>query len=116
MYFDDYQSEALETRTTPIADSNVEVARFALGTVDEAGEVAGAVKKYFRGDYGPLNSDEAILELRRRVKNEAGDTLWYLAVLLDTLGLDMGDVAAHNAEKLARRREENKIRGDGSDR
>jgi NTP pyrophosphatase (non-canonical NTP hydrolase) len=80
-----------------------------LGVNDEAGEIAGAYKKYMRGDY---RQQEAII----RVRKEAADTLWYLARLFDDLGLDMGMEAEALLQRLAKRKEEGTLRGDGSDR
>lgn len=80
-----------------------------LGINDEAGEVAGALKKYMRGDYGEA-------EMARRVARETLDVLWYVARLLDELKLDMDSEAWNLISHLLRRQEEGKIRGDGSDR
>lgn len=80
-----------------------------LGINDEAGEVAGALKKYMRGDYGEE-------EMVRRVRKEAGDVLWYVARLFDELKLDMDSEAWQLITHLLRRQEEGKLRGDGSDR
>lgn len=108
--FNDYQKNALRTAVENGVDLHSlgedSVARFALGVSDEAGEVSGAVKKYLRGDYGKD-------ELRRRVYDEMGDVLWYLAVVADCLDLKFGDIAVNNNEKLARRHEEGTIHGDG---
>jgi NTP pyrophosphatase (non-canonical NTP hydrolase) len=80
-----------------------------LGVNDEAGEVAGAYKKYMRGDYP---QQEAL----NRVRKEAADTLWYLARLFDELDLDMGIEAEALLQRLAKRKVEGLVRGDGSDR
>lgn len=113
--FDIYQHKALYTLETE-RDAEIQLARFSLGVADEAGEVAGAVKKYYRGDYGELGSDEAIQELRERVRGEAGDVFWYLALLLDLLDLRMSEVAEYNNKKLLERRQAGTIKGDGEDR
>ena len=46
----------------------------ALGLVNEAGEVAGKIKKVFRDKGGEINA-----ETREALKAELGDVLWYLA-------------------------------------
>lgn len=106
MELDEYQER---TRETAVYPSQEATEYLALGLNDEAGEVAGAVKKYMRGDY-----DEE--ELRRRVSGEAGDVLWYWARLLDELDLTASDVMEKNVDKLFDRKERGKIRGDGDDR
>lgn len=45
----------------------------ALGLVNEAGEVAGKIKKKIRGDYDGLDT-----QFVQDVKGEVGDCLWYL--------------------------------------
>lgn len=62
-----------------------------VGLVDEVGEIAKALKKtVFYG--APLD--------RINLGEEAGDTLWYLALLLNALDLSMDEVAKQNIEKL----------------
>lgn len=64
----DYQKEALKT-----SDETNTLEYCVLGLVSEAGEVAGVVKKWLRGDY-----DEATM--RAKMLDELGDVLWYVAV------------------------------------
>ena len=45
-----------------------------------------------------------------------GDVLWYIAVMADLLGYSLETVALMNAKKLATRKKENKIQGDGDNR
>lgn len=106
MKLDKYQERTEETAVYPPQKS---IEYLSLGLNDEAGEVAGAVKKYLRGDY-----DEE--ELRSRVKGEAGDVLWYWVRLLDELDLSAEEVMEANADKVFDRKERGKIRGDGDNR
>jgi len=106
MELDEYQERTQETAVYPAQEA---VEYLALGLNDESGEVAGAVKKYMRGDY-----DED--ELRERVKGEAGDVLWYWVRLLDELDLSAEDVMEKNADKVFDRKERGVIRGDGDKR
>jgi len=106
MDLDEYQRK---TRKTAVYPSQEAIEYLALGLNDESGEVAGAVKKYMRGDYGKK-------ELRERVSGEAGDVLWYWTRLLDELDLDASDVMEANAEKVFDRKERDVIRGDGDKR
>lgn len=67
---------------------------FALGLCEEAGEVAGVVKKHvFHGH--ELNRDKLVEEL--------GDTLWYLDQLACSFGITLEEVAGANIEKLRKR-------------
>lgn len=114
---DIYQQDALTTKTEDMDEHpDLAIARIAFGVPDEAGEVAGAVKKYLRGDFGELQSHEALVRLRERVVNEAGDVLWYLAVLCRQLDIDLSHVAWKNRLKLRDRKKRDKIKGDGDKR
>jgi len=55
-------------------------------------------------------------ERTAKIRKELGDTLWYAAQLATEIGADLGDVARENIEKLAERRKNNLIHGEGSDR
>lgn len=78
----------------------------ALGLVNEAGEVAGKIKKWLRGDY-------LIVEKRDEIAAELGDVLWYVAVLAADLDIRLSDVANANLSKLYSRRDRGVIKGDG---
>jgi NTP pyrophosphatase (non-canonical NTP hydrolase) len=106
MNLTEYQTKAA---TTAVYDP--EVARYytVLGLASEAGEVAGALKKYTRGDF-----DLEIL--RRRVAAELGDVLWYVAAVASAFNLDLDELAKENLARLTIRFKENQIRGNGSNR
>lgn len=79
----------IETRRTRPAGEPREraLAHYALGLCEEAGELAGVIKKHvFYGH--PLDRDKLI--------KEAGDVLWYLASLLDTAGIALSEALAAN--------------------
>ena len=66
----------------------------ALGAADEAGEVAGLIKKHvFHGH--PLDTVKLLKEI--------GDVLWYLNLLAALCGQDLGDVMEMNIAKLSAR-------------
>jgi NTP pyrophosphatase (non-canonical NTP hydrolase) len=109
MTFDEYQQRSRATAQYPVIGHPIVYP--ALGLVNEAGEVAGKIKKLFRDRNGQL--DEAI---RQALESELGDVLWYLAQVATELGLSLDDVAAHNLEKLADRQHRGVIRGDGDNR
>lgn len=106
MDLDEYQKK---TRETAIYPSENAIEYLTLGLNDESGEVAGAFKKYIRGDY-----DED--ELRERISGEAGDVLWYWSRLLDEMDLTASDVMEKNADKLFDRKDRGVIQGDGDNR
>lgn len=106
MNIDEYQKL---TRETAVYPDDQATNYLTLGLNDEAGEVAGAVKKHKRGDYGTK-------EMRERVAAEAGDVLWYWVRLLDELDLSAAEVMEHNAEKVLDRKDRDEIKGDGDNR
>lgn len=67
--------------TTPIEPENNQILHAMLGIAGETGEVLGATTK-----------DE--------VRNEVGDLLWYVALLLDQHDLTFDEVMRANIEKL----------------
>ena len=83
----------------------------ALGLCGEAGEAAEQVKKALRDDAGTLTP-----ERRGALEQELGDVLWYLAQLATEAGLDLGQVAVANLDKLAARAARGTLHGSGDDR
>lgn len=104
--FDIYQRESRKTALYPPIGHPIVYP--ALGLVNEAGEVAGKVKKIFRDKHGQISDDD-----RQALKAELGDVLWYLAQVCTELGLNLAEVASANLEKLFSRLERNQIRGEG---
>lgn len=82
-----------------------------LGLVNEAGELAGKVKKIFRDKEGKIGPEE-----REALKGELGDVLWYLAQICTELDLTLEEVADANLEKLLSRLARGKIQGEGDNR
>lgn len=82
-----------------------------LGLNGEAGEVAEKIKKVIRDKNSIIGDDD-----RREIQKELGDVLWYVAVLADTLGLDLEAVAQMNLEKLKSRFQRGAIHGQGDNR
>jgi NTP pyrophosphatase (non-canonical NTP hydrolase) len=83
----------------------------ALGLTNEAGEVAGKIKKIFRDKGGVIGDAE-----RDALKAELGDVLWYVAQVATELGLSLDEVAQHNLDKLLSRQARGTIQGDGDTR
>ena len=82
----------------------------SLGLVNEAGEVAGKIKKIFRDKSGVIGEAE-----REALKAELGDVLWYIAQVATELNLPLDEIAESNLSKLLDRQSRGKIQGDGDD-
>lgn len=109
MDFSDYQTKSRKTAGYPAIGHPVIYP--TLGLANEAGEVAGKIKKIFRDKDGLIGEAE-----RQALKGELGDVLWYVAQVCTELGLSLDEVAAANIEKLYSRLERGKIGGDGDNR
>lgn len=109
MEFNDYQTKSRKTAGYPAIGHPVIYP--VLGLANEAGEVAGKVKKVFRDKDGHINEETC-----QALKAELGDVLWYLAQVATELGLSLDEIAEYNIAKLYDRLERGKIRGDGDNR
>ena len=105
MTLNQYQKQAEKTKSFP---EKYAIIYPALGLAEEAGEVAGKVKKWLRGDTEVLNIEAT--------KKEMGDVLWYLASLATDLGITLEDIALTNIQKLQDRKKAGTIKGDGDNR
>lgn len=105
-HLDDYQKASRSTWNLVHTDHPIVYP--TLGLANEAGEVAGKVKKIFRDKGGVIGETE-----REALKQELGDVLWYLSQICTELELTLEEVAAANIDKLASRQERGTIRGDG---
>ncbi len=104
MTFDDYQKKALAT-LLPSANN---IPYVALGLTNEAGEVAGKIKKWIRDNDGDMQKLD-----KSAIVDELGDTLWYVALMAHLLGTDLAHVAHGNIDKLSSRLERGKLTGSG---
>ena len=109
MDFNEYQTKSRLTAQFPSIGHSVIYP--TLGLVNEAGEVAGKIKKVFRDKDGEINE-----ETKSALKAELGDVLWYLAQVATELDLTLDEIAEYNIEKLMDRLERGKIKGDGDNR
>ncbi len=109
MDFAEYQR--LSRRTAKYPAIGHPIVYPTLGLTNEAGEVAGKIKKLFRDRNGQL--DETI---REDLKAELGDVLWYLTQIATELGFSLEEIARYNIAKLADRQSRGVIRGDGDHR
>ena len=131
MELNEYQKLALQSKDCP------ENAIYsALGLTEEAGEVAGKLKKNWRdlvylnakaynktyaGERPPLDINETHWPIladstRDAIIKEMGDVMWYLACLADNLGVDLEEVAKRNIDKIQKRVATGTIHGSGDDR
>jgi len=109
MNFNDYQTKSRRTAAYPAIGHPIIYP--TLGLVNEAGEVAGKIKKIFRDKEGQISG-----ETRGALKAELGDVLWYMAQIATELDLSLDDIAESNIAKLYDRLERGKIRGEGDNR
>ena len=109
MNFNNYQTKSRTTAKYPAIGHPVIYP--TLGLVNEAGEVAGKIKKVFRDKDGQINE-----ETRAALKAELGDVLWYIAQVATELNLSLDEIAEYNIAKLYDRLERGKIQGDGDNR
>ena len=107
--FDTYQRES--RKTWGVIPMDHPIVYPTLGLANEAGEVAGKIKKIFRDRAGVISDED-----RQALKYELGDVLWYLTQICTELNLTLEEVAAANLEKLFSRLERGQIRGDGDQR
>ena len=107
--FNRYQE--LSRKTWRLVHTDHPIVYPTLGLVNEAGEVAGKIKKIFRDRNGAPSEED-----RQALKSELGDVLWYLAQICTELDLTLEEVAAYNLEKLFDRQARGKIQGDGDQR
>jgi len=109
MDFNEYQQKSRGTAKYPAIGHGVIYP--TLGLVNEAGEVAGKIKKVFRDKNGEISD-----ETREALKAELGDVLWYLAQVSTELNISLDEVAEANISKLLDRQARGKIQGDGDNR
>jgi len=84
---------------------------WAMGVAGEAGEVVEKWKKIVAYKSGKISAEDL-----GELKKELGDVVWYIAVLADSLGLELEDVMQTNVKKLADRKKRQVIKGAGDNR
>lgn len=114
MDLNEYQNAARKTAI------NQSLEHMSFGLLEEAGEVAGVLKRVWRGDldYMPeYDSDyDMSLYARDKLMAELGDVLWYVAMLADVIDVDLENLALMNIAKLQRRKAKDMIHGAGDER
>lgn len=113
MKFNDYQDSATETAIYPEAGTGSfnALSYAVLGLSNEAGEVAGKLKKIWRDNDGVLTVEGA-----EDIAKELGDVIWYIAAAATEIGYSMEEIAEANLAKLFSRKERGVIGGSGDNR
>jgi NTP pyrophosphatase (non-canonical NTP hydrolase) len=101
-----YQIEARKTAVYPGQGTTDGLFYCVLGLLGEAGELANQLKKVIRDDGGELTSERT-----QKLWDEAGDCMWYMAVVAVELGVDLEWLANRNLRKLAERQQAGTIKG-----
>ncbi len=98
----EYQENAITGyRHKLLPEMQGEKARYlAMGMIKEIGEVSELFGESIL-DYAPLYTD--------KIQGKLGDTLWYLAQISETYGLDLDTIARKNIEKTKARYNKNGI-------
>lgn len=106
----EYQIAAKETAIYPnqfpdfITPGQIYV---VLGQGGETGEIQEKLKKAIR------ENDESYIE---DMRNEIGDTLWYLSQICEEFNWSLGKIADDNIDKLHDRDERGVLEGEGDER
>ena len=87
------------------------LAYYALGVNEEAGELAGKVKKLYRDDDGILTDEK-----RDDMIDEGGDVLWYLSQFCEEIGISLSTLARRKIVKLEGRLARGTTQGSGDKR
>ena len=86
--------QRLAMRTNNKLEFTKQLTHAAMGVAGEAGEIIDTVKKF--SIYGQqLNVPN--------LREEAGDVLWFVALLCETIGADMEDIMSECLDKLRKR-------------
>ena len=119
MELNEYQEKAMST-CLPSCNN---FAYMSLGLVSEVGELAGKVAKAVRKEEitlfgndlycGKRISEDGGKELHKGLIGELGDVLWFVSGICNVLGLPLEDVADANLAKLAERKKNGTIIGNG---
>jgi NTP pyrophosphatase (non-canonical NTP hydrolase) len=79
----------------PMEPKEKEILAWGLGISGEAGDVAGCIKKTY------IHKDDKI----DGIKENLGDTLWYIAMICNFYGWDLNEIIDENVDKLNKRYE-----------
>lgn len=110
MEYQDYKTKLLSLWDWPDDWTFLERLLYCgLGVSGEAGEVAEQVKRILRDDNRGQTYPRTLALIE-----ECGDVLCNLTMLCDELGISFDDIASANLAKLARRKANGTMKGQGS--
>lgn len=92
MNLKEYQ-EACKRTAKKFDNKDLEIATWGLGIAGEAGDVASCIKKTFAH-----KNDQT-----EGIKENLGDTLWYLTMICNFFNWDMEKILEQNITKLQKR-------------
>ena len=115
-----YQEQAMET-CMPTCEN---ISYMLLNLVGEVGEFASKIAKGIRKGEMMIKdnnlclnpekvTEESLARLDESLMAEAGDILWQLSGLCTIMGWDLEGVAEYNLKKLAERKKNSTIAGNG---
>ena len=102
----EYQKQAKEVSKVPMPNDTTSLMIFGLGVAEEAGEVAGWIKKMVRDEEYDFHTPEK----RENLLHELGDVLWYVSRIAGIADMTLEDVAQANIMKLLSITEEKRKR------
>lgn len=103
-----FQRHAHETAVYP---KEYDLEYCGLKLAGEAGEIAQHIGKRLRDDGCILTQDR-----RKKIIQELGDVLWYVAEIATILGVSLDDIMVANLYTLRDRQERGVLKGDGDNR
>ncbi len=111
MNFKEFQEKTNQTALYPQEPAAVAMSYLTLGLCGESGEVAEIIKKMLRKGIpmSTLKDQAADNQLRKQIKEELGDVLWYIGQLCEQCELSMEEIAKDNIRKLELRSKTNQI-------
>lgn len=111
-YYDKFYNDLPDdVRESDIQLRSIHTAAMHLGQLAKS-----RAKTVRHGEVATVVTDAGTREQRLEKAYELGDQLWGIAVAARQLGFALSQIAALNNEKLARRKAEGKIEGDGDHR
>lgn len=110
---DTYNYEYRAKQTSKYANKEDQFISCVLGVGAEAGEIQGKVEKRIRKGRQEF---ELTPSEKNDILKEAGDVLWFLTMMLDSMGSNLDVVMKMNLNKLADRDMRNVIHGSGDER
>ena len=109
MTFEEYRQSVLSTSV--LQTSEQQRLYGILNIAGEAGEITSKYAKAVRDDLD-ITTDE----FKKEVAKEIGDVLWSMAILAESLGYTLEQIAVMNAGKTASRSERGVVAGSGDNR